>query len=434
MSEDCLTLNVWVPRHSRGERLPVMVLIHGGGFFVGGSAEGEPSNEVALAAQGVIVASMNYRLGVFGFLSHPDLSKESTSGTSGNYGLLDQIAALSWLKANVDAFGGDANRVTIFGTSAGGSSVLYLMASPLARGLFNAAIAQSSANVFFPLRYRNRAAFAYEPAEIAGLRLSPNIEALRALSVAELLSRVPPPAIEPSEVDYWPTVDGHVLPEHPADLFERGAVARVPLIVGNTTDEGTLFAALHPVKTVAAWRELAQRRYPQAATDLLEQYPARSDSDLFGVISRYVTDWVFAGTTRGVARAMANHSESVWRYEFTRVNPRTWPPLDRPMGAMHSSEFAYVFGEPEWWPPQRPSPYDEADRALARTMSAAWVRFAKTGDPNGGDLPAAWPRYTRNDERRLAFGDSIAVGPEPNRVALDVYDRAFEKMRAGTSR
>jgi para-nitrobenzyl esterase len=244
MSEDCLTLNVWVPRHRPGERLPVMVLIHGGGFFVGSSADGEPSNEVALAAQGVIVASMNYRLGVFGFLSHPDLSKESTSGTSGNYGLLDQIAALSWLKGNVDAFGGDANKVTIFGTSAGGSSVLYLMASPLARGLFNSAIAQSSANVFFPLRYRNRAAFAYEPAEIAGLRLGPNIDALRALSVAELLSRVPPPAIEPAAVQYWPTVDGHVLPEHPADLFERGAAARVPLIVGNTTDEGTLFAAL----------------------------------------------------------------------------------------------------------------------------------------------------------------------------------------------
>ena len=232
-----------------------------------------------------------------GFLSHPDLSKESTSGTSGKVMASSiRLWHISWLKGNVDAFGGDANKVTIFGTSAGGSSVLYLMASPLARGLFNSAIAQSSANVFFPLRYRNRAAFAYEPAEIAGLRLGPNIDTLRALSVAELLSRVPPPAIEPAAVEYWPTVDGHVLPEHPADLFERGAAARVPLIVGNTTDEGTLFAALHPVKTVPAWRELVPRWYPQAATDLLEQYPARSDADLFGAISRYVTDWVFAGT------------------------------------------------------------------------------------------------------------------------------------------
>jgi para-nitrobenzyl esterase len=141
ISEDCLTLNVWVPPGKQTDRLPVMVHIHGGGFFAGASGA-EPVDQVALAGQGVIVASMNYRLGIFGFLSHPDLSKES-SGASGNYGLLDQIAALQWIKANIAAFGGDPKRVTIFGSSAGGSSVLYLMASPLANGLFHRAIGQN---------------------------------------------------------------------------------------------------------------------------------------------------------------------------------------------------------------------------------------------------------------------------------------------------
>lgn len=242
MSEDCLTLNVWVPPHKPGALLPVMVYIHGGGFFAGASGNAEPVDQIALATQGVIVASMNYRLGIFGFLSHPDLSKESPAGASGNYGLMDQIAALQWLKANIAAFGGDPGRVTIFGSSAGGSSVLYLMASPLANGLFHRAISQSAANVFGPLQYGNRAAFGHESAEAEGVRFAADIASLRALAAGEVLAKARAlMVLDPATPEFWPTVDGHIMPAHPADLFDQGRVATVPLIIGNTADDGTLF-------------------------------------------------------------------------------------------------------------------------------------------------------------------------------------------------
>jgi para-nitrobenzyl esterase len=429
MSEDCLTLNVWVPPHKTDVRLPVMVYIHGGGFFAGAGANAEPIDHVALTAQRVILVSMNYRLGIFGFLSHPDLSRESTAKASGNYGLMDQIAALHWIKANIAAFGGDPGQVTIFGTSAGGSSVLYLMASPLANGLFHRAISQSAAQVFAPLRYRSRPAFGYESAEAEGVRIATDIASLRALPAAEVLAKAKSLMVLEMGVltEFWPTVDGHVIPAHPAGLFDRGRVANVPLIIGNTTDEGTLFTIGH-ARTAVEWREFARRAYPVGGDDLLAQYPAASDADVFTNVSRFVTDWIFAGTTRGVARAMATHNRRVWRYDFTRVNPGAWPVPGLPLGAFHSSELSYVFGELVWPDPKRPNPYDATDRALARAMSAAWVRFARTGDPSGGDLPS-WPQQGPSDDRRMAFGDTIAFGVDPNTAALDAYDRVFTKMR-----
>ena len=429
MSEGCLALNVWVPPHKPGARLPVMVHIHGGGFFAGAGANAEPVDQVALAGQGVILVSMNYRLGIFGFLSHPDLSKESPAKASGNYGLMDQIAALRWIKANIAAFGGDPGQVTIFGSSAGGSSVLYLMASPLANGLFQRAIAQSAAKVFSPLKYRNGARFGYESAEAEGVRIAPDIGSLRALPAGEVLAKAKSLMIpgDPATLEFWPTVDGHLIPAHPADLFELGQVANVPLIIGNTTDEGTLFANGHAARTAGEWREFARRAYPVGGDDLLAQYPAARDTDVFTSVSRYVTDWIFAGTTRGVARAMTRPGRRVWRYEFTRVNRAAWPFPDPPLGAFHSSELGYVFGELTWRGP-RPNPYDATDRALAKAMSATWVRFARTGDPNGGELPS-WPQDVPNSDRRMAFGDTMTFSVDPNAAALDAYERVFTKMR-----
>jgi len=429
MSDDCLTSNVWVPPHKAGTRLPVMVHIHGGGFFAGAGANAEPVDQAALAAQGLILVSMNYRLGIFGFLSHPDLSKESPAKASGNYGLMDQIAALYWVKANIGAFGGDPEQVTVFGSSAGGSSVLYLMVSPLANGLFQRAIAQSAAQVFSPLKYRNGARFGYESAEAEGVRIAPDISSLRALPAGDVLAKAKSlmASLNPASLEFWPTVDGYVIPEHPADLFDRGRVANVPLIIGNTTNEGTLFATRHPAKTAVEWREFARGTYPVGGDDLLAQYPAARDADVFTSVSRYVTDWIFAGTTRGVARAMTRHDRRVWRYEFTRVNRAAAPFPDPPLGAFHSSELGYVFGELTWRGP-RPNPYDATDRALAKAMSEAWVRFASTGDPNGGELPS-WPQQRPSDDRRMAFGDTIVSGVDPNAAALDAQERVFTKMR-----
>jgi para-nitrobenzyl esterase len=428
MNEDCLTLNVWAPLRKMAGRLPVMVYIHGGGFFAGAGGNNEPVDQVALAAQGVIVVSMNYRLGIFGFLSHPDLSKESPAGASGNYGLMDQVAALQWIKANIAVYGGDPGRVTIFGHSAGGTSVLSLLASPLANGLFHRAISQSAGNLFSPLQYRNRAAFGRESAEAHGVRITADIASLRALPAAEVLAKAKSlMVLEVGFLEFWPTVDGHVIPAHPADLLDRGQVARVPLIIGDTTDEGTLFTLSHPVKTAAAWREYARRVYPVGGDDLLAQYPVGSDADVFKSLSRYLTDWMFASTTRGVARALAKQNRRVWRYQFTRVNAGASPIPNLPLGAFHSAELGYVFGELQW-PGSRPNPYDATDRGLARAMSAAWVRFASTGDPNGVELPS-WPQHGPSEDRRLAFGDTITFGVDPNVAALDAYDRVFTKVR-----
>jgi para-nitrobenzyl esterase len=203
--------------------------------------------------------------------------------------------------------------------------------------------------VFSPLQYRNRIAFGYKSAEAEGARIAPDIASLRKLPSGEVLARARSLiTVDPTSVEFWPTVDGHVMPAHPAELFEQGRVANVPLIIGNTTDEGTLFAFIHPVKTAAAWREFARRAYPGDADDLLARYPAARDAEVFTTVSRYITDWIFAGTTRGVARAMARQNRRVWRYEFTRVNPGAWPNPRLPLGAFHSSELSYVFGELQW--------------------------------------------------------------------------------------
>jgi para-nitrobenzyl esterase len=428
MSEDCLTLNVWTPAREPGDRLPVMVWIHGGGFFGGESAAPE-ADGLALARRGVVVVSLNYRVGVFGFLAHPALSKESPAGASGNYGLLDQIAALRWVQENIAAFGGDPANVTVFGNSAGACSVLYLMVSPLAKGLFARAISQSGGLIYFPTRHVRERRYGRASAETDGQSLGSDIDALRALPAADVLERARTRTdimFGEDGIEYWPVVDGHVIPDDPAVLYDEGRFARVPLLLGTTADEGTLFSPKQQIKTAAGWREYLQRRFPTVGDVLLAVYPAAAETELVSSASRFVRDWFFAGSTRAVARAVAARGQRVYLYQFTRVNPGVLPVPG--VGSFHSMDIRYVFGNLTV-PPGRTDPFDATDRALSNAMSLAWIRFARTGDPNGDDL-ATWPRYATSTDRHLELGDTIRAASALNRTALDKFDLTFAKMRA----
>ena len=244
LSEDCLTLNIWTPAKKAAEKLPVIVSIHGGGFLAGWSGlpayDGEP-----FARRGLVFVSMNYRLGALGFLAHPGLSRESPRNSSGNYGLQDQIAALRWIRRNIAAFGGDPARVTIFGESAGGTSVCLLLVSPLAKGLFQRAVTQSPASMYQPIAHRTETWYGKPPAERMGEQLAADIAAMRALGADEVIKKSPAPDLTlPNGSAFQPIVDGWVIPDDPAALFESGRAHRVALIAGTNSDEGVAFTLL----------------------------------------------------------------------------------------------------------------------------------------------------------------------------------------------
>ena len=424
-SEDCLTLNVWAPTAKPDRPRPVLVVIPGGGFFAGGS--GELANDGRnLANHGIIVISFNYRLGVFGFFAHPLLSRESATHVSGAYGLMDQIAALQWVHDNVEVFGGDPRNVTITGTSAGGSSVLYLMVAPAAKGLFARAIAESAALVYGPLGHRTETRYGREPREAQGLRLGADIAQLRALTAHELFERA---ALETNFMfvdgpHYWPMVDGAVLPDEPSVLFDAGQFARVPLLIGTAADEGSLFALANPMKTSEAWANHLARRHPGAEAAVQAAYQVPADSDVYLAARRWVNDWYFHGTARAVARAVAARNVPVFMFNFSRVPPYQ-PIRGRNTGAFHSVETNYIFGN---FSSAAAALMTEADRALSRTMTNAWLQFIRTGDPNVAGLPP-WPRYTKSGDRHMDFGAEISVGSGLHSASLDAVDNAFAMMR-----
>jgi para-nitrobenzyl esterase len=428
-SEDCLTINLWVPAASPAGPLPVLVVIHGGGFFVN-AGDGAILDGTNLAQRGIIVVTFNYRLGVFGFFAHPMLSKESATHVSGNYGLMDQIAALHWVHDNIRAFGGDPRNVTITGGSAGGSSVLYLIVSPLAKGLFARGIAESAASVYGPLGSRTERRYGIEAREAQGLQLGADIAALRAMPATELHERA---ALETNVSfadgpNYWPMVDGAVLPDEPWALFDSGRFARVPLLIGTAADEGTIFALGNPIRTRDAWANHLARRHPGAESEVQAAY-VPADTDLFPVAVRWVNDWTFHGTARAVARAVAARGVPVYLFNFSRALPYH-PPIEaargRNLGASHSIETMYTFGN---FVPPFATVVNDTDRALSTTMMNAWVQFIRTGDPNVAGLPQ-WPRYAKSSDQHMDFGDEIRVVSGLHAASLDAFDAAFAKMRA----
>jgi para-nitrobenzyl esterase len=411
-SENCLFLNLWMPAHPATDKLPVMVWIYGGGFNAGSTSE--PRQDGGnLSKQGVIVVSMNYRLGIFGFFAHPELARESGHDSAGNYGLLDQLAALKWVHDNIALFGGDPSNVTIFGESAGASSVSALMASPLARGLFQRAIGESGAALSETRPVASLAQSEETSTRFAQMAFgTTSIEALRSKPAAEILEA----ALKAKEVHFSINVDGYFLPESPVAIYSAGKQAPVPLLAGWNADEGSARAVFGDKAATAANLQAELRRlYPQDADEAIKLYPAHTDEQAKRAAEELTRD-------RGVGSTMWKWLEwqrkaggaATYRYEFDRARPS--PPgaagPDLEPRAYHSAEIEYVFS----MLPRGATPWPEEDRALARMMSTYWANFAKTGDPNGPGLPK-WPVYdSRHGAEVMHFNAESKASPDGNQA------------------
>ena len=427
MSEDCLTLNVWTPSASRDARLPVMVWIHGGGFVAGSASEPRQDGAI-LAQQGVVVVGVNYRLGVFGFFSHPDLAAESGHDGSGNQGLLDQVAALEWVQRNIEGFGGDPAKVTVFGESAGSFAVSALMAAPVARGLFHRAIGESGA--FFESPGQGNAPPDRGSSEEAGRAFArkaapgakDDLAALRALPADEILERA-----RASGVRFAPTLDGHLLARPPGEVFAAGEQAPVPLLAGWNLDElRALDALAKPRPTPASFRASVRERLGEPGESLLPFYPARTDAEALESAAALRGDLFVGHATWKWLEVHATTSNApVYRFSFDRkipIPPDGWngvPATSADVGARHAGEIEYVFGTLDCQPDV---PWEEADRALSRQMVASWASFARDGTPGGEGL-LAWPRYRAADRHRVLHLDAPShASPDARRdryLALD---------------
>ncbi len=424
VSEDCLYLNIWTPAKSADEKLAVMVWIHGGANIMGGASTPAYDGQ-NLAKLGVVVVTINYRLGPFGFFAHPKLSEESGRGVSGNYGLLDQIAALQWVQKNIGAFGGDPARVTVFGESAGAQDICCLMASPAAKGLFQRAIAQSG-HAFFPLRHLRESLQSQESMEAQGLRLASDLgcadaadplAAMRGLSAEKILEVSRPTMGLGGETGYRfnMIIDGELIPDDVRIIFSRGEQHDVPLLVGTNANEGGIFMLNSNVATIEGYRTVLNRQYGPFADQVFALYPVSDALQIRKALGDSLGDLGFIAGARTFARLMGNVPSRAYLYHFTMSSPG---PIGAMLGAFHGSEIAYVFGNLDQG---RISP-DQKHLALSEAMSAYWVQFAKTGDPNRDGL-VSWPSYEAETDRHLEFGQSIKVGSGLRKEACDLADQ-----------
>ncbi len=405
-SEDCLSLNVWTPAGKTGAHLPVMVWIHGGGFNFGASSLAE-YHGANLARQGVVVVTLNYRLGPLGYLVHPGLDRESPRGTSGNYGLLDQIAALKWVRRNIAAFGGNPKNVTIFGQSAGSRSVSLLLLSPQARGLFHRAIAQSGGPILGseylnPAFNGDKAAVSKMGEELArrlGCSGPDALTCMRAKPAEEVIAAAAcDTGLFAEEIFFAPVFDGGVLPKNPLAAFRNGRQQAVPVITGSTANEGALYLTGEEDLGLARYEKFLAARFGAQTKEALAVFPAATDADVPGAIDRVITVGANVQPARLTAGSAARTGNRAWVFHFTRV-PATR--LAKSGGAHHGVDLAYVFGNLD-----EPGAYNGTDHALSRTVMGYWVNFARSGNPNGPGLPI-WPAYTGKTDTHMEFGDAV---------------------------
>jgi len=402
MSEDCLFLNVWTPAKNLNEKLPVMVFIHGGAWKTGAGSqalfEGSP-----LADKGVVVVTLNYRLGALGWMAHPELTAESPHNSSGNYGILDQQAALKWVEKNIGAFGGDPSRVTVFGESAGGNSIYAHLVSPGSKGLFRQAIIESGP--FFSddamgTVFRPRSEAEQYGVEFArGLNISGpgTIQQMRAKSALEILNATPElksPFWTMRTIQFKPITDGWIIPAAPQEVFRQGTQNPVPLIVGNNAAEG-IPLALDTNMTVPEYQQYIRERFGKNADQILAAYPAGTPAEVQAQTERVMTVYDFDHASKLVAGSMAGLNQSTYLYRFTYALP------GQPYGAYHGSELYFIFrhfpGEP-----------DPASNKVSDTMMDYWTQFAKTGSPNGM-TNVNWPEYDTRTRQYLDINTTSSV-------------------------
>lgn len=412
VSEDCLSLNVWTAAGAADERRPVYVFLHGGGFREGSGAVPVYDGE-GLARKGLVVVTVNYRLGVLGFLAHPELTAESAHGASGNYGLLDAVAALAWVKRNIAAFGGDPDTVTVGGQSAGGIAVHALVASPLARGLFQRAIVESGQSTVAKGRWSLRSLASLPEAEAAGARFA---RSKRAVSVADLRAMSwealtsPLPEDEPAP-RFVPIVDGRLLPKPVHEIVAAGGYNDVPTLTGVNADElGGLRGIQGPV-TPAAFAELAEA-YGDQAEAFLRLYPAATAAQARTAYAESSRDRALVGLSLWARERARTSRTPAWLYLWT--HPLPGPDAAR-FGAFHTSEVPYVMNALA----MSGRPFTAADHEIADRVSSYWARFVATGDPNGPGLPA-WPAAGEEPDI-MELGDGTA----PLAAAESAEKRAF---------
>jgi para-nitrobenzyl esterase len=423
-SEDCLYLNVWTPAApGDGARLPTMVWIHGGGFVAGSGAE--PRYDGAhLAERGIVVVTLNHRLNALGFLAHPELTAESDHRASGNYGMLDLVAALKWVNRNIAAFGGDPAKVTIAGESAGSEAACALMASPLAKGLFQRVIGESGAMFPSPTRARKP----LEKAEDGGLEFmrkagAHSLAELRAAPAEAILAAAP-------GLGFRPIVDGWFLPRPPVEIFGAGEQSDVPLMAGWNKDEGFNFTLAQGADAKRPYAELVRAIFGGRAEEALKLYPggspgadAASARALGGdlVIIHPTWSWIEAQKRNGRA--------DIFRFRFDRapLTPQGWfgKRSSRDAGAFHAGELLYVFDNLQ----ACPWLIDDADRALAKLASSYWINFVMNGDPNGPGLPR-WPSCRGADAAVMALDTPPKAGPEEWRERHVFLRQAAEESKS----
>jgi len=419
-SEDCLYLNVWTPGISAKTKLPVMVWIYGGGFQAGATSEPRQDGE-HLAHQGVVVVSMNYRLGIFGFFSHPALTAESTHHASGNYGSMDQVAALKWVHENIAAFGGDPNEVTIFGESAGSFAVSALMASPLSKGLMRAAIGESGAFFGKTLRGKPLAESERRDAVFAESLGMKSLGQLRSLSGEKLLETA---RSGNDNNRFGPNIDGYFMPAKPSEIYAKGEQAHVPLLAGWNRDEGS-YQHFFGTERVNKENYAAKIRqlFGDAAAEALKWFPGGSDEEVKRSAALLDTAEFILGTWKWLQMHLQTGEAPVYRYEFDQMPPPSEGHETEVGLAYHSAEIEYVFGTLDWkkisWRPE--------DYKLSEQMGAYWTNFAKTGNPNGAGL-GAWPIYIQKSSYQVMhLGAAPRAMADKQREQFVFLDKAAAK-------